>query len=137
MYNLKKIKSNISFNAQLFWHSNASRRFIKDFPELKNILKHHMGGNNVIHYIQYGNDIFILTSAKAINNSHTNSITTGKIGCGQDEIKKIFREHFNKFKTLNSLHKPEIIMEEKVNTDIQKSNFKSILGKIVPFFTNK
>ena len=93
-----------------------------------------MGGNNVIHYIQYGNDIFILTSAKAINNSHTNSITTGKIGCRQDGIKKIFREHFNKLKTLNSLNKPEIIMEEKVNTDIQKNNFKSLCGKIDVFY---
>lgn len=55
-----------------------------------------MGGNDVPHYVQYDNDIFILSSSKEINRFQTNSYTTGKVGCSKDKIKAIFREHISK-----------------------------------------
>lgn len=100
MNNLKN--SDISFNARIFWNSVKSYNFAKDFPELKNVLKHHMGGDNITHYVQYDKDIFILSSSKEISSSNTNSYSTGVVGCSKDDIKQIFREHFNKFKTFNN-----------------------------------
>lgn len=88
----------IPFKARVFWLSDNSQNFAKDYPELKNILKHHMGGDNVTHYVQYDKDIFILSSVKEMNDFTTNSYTTGKVGCSKDEIKAIFRKHFRKFR---------------------------------------
>ena len=93
--------NNTSFKAKIYWVSANSRKFAKDFPEFKNILKHHMGGENVTHYVQYDKDVFVLSSAKVFNDGSQNSYCTGYVGCSIDDIKNIFTEHMQKFKTLN------------------------------------
>lgn len=120
----------VSFRARVFWLSKNSRNFAKDYPELKNILKHHMGGNDVTHYVQYDNDIFILSSSKEMSHFQTNSYTTGKVGCSTDEVKAIFREHFKKFRTLKKIHKPKITTETDIIKKNAKSSLKSFLESI-------
>lgn len=120
----------VSFKARVFWLSKNSRNFAKDYPELKNILKHHMGGDDVTHYVQYDNDIFILSSSKEMNRFQTNSYTTGKVGCSTDEIKAIFREHLKKFRTLGKIPNPKITIETEVVKKNEKSRLKSFLKSI-------
>lgn len=120
----------ISFKARVFWLSKNSRNFAKDYPELKNVLKYHMGADDVTHYVQYDKDIFILSTVKEMNNYHTNSYTTGKIGCSKDDIKTIFRKHFKKFGSFKNIHNPKIKTDDEVVQKIEKSSLKSFFGRL-------
>ncbi len=125
--------NNTSFKAKIYWVSANSRKFAKDFPEFKNILKHHMGGENVTHYVQYDKDVFVLSSAKVFNDGSQNSYCTGYVGCSIDDIKNIFTEHSSKYMSHIGIGKNDFLTTKSGIINKKRSPKHSSLGTLFSF----